>query len=218
MMLSFKGLFGACVCEVNTDEDTPKLSELSTSVSNTQVYDQLVITHYNLGCSFQEQGKLDEAINCYRNALEIDCTYCDAQYNLANALQLAGRVNEAECEYRKTISLNPRHELAYYNLGFIYSSDLQDPWKGIEMLKKSLEIDPTDIDAHISMALALNDLGLTDDVIKCYQNIIEENKECVMAHFNLGNAYLDAGDIGAAFTSFQVKPLSVSNLLCQCDC
>jgi tetratricopeptide (TPR) repeat protein len=203
--MSFKDLFRACACEVDTHEDTPNLSELSTSASNTRVYDQLVIMHYNLGCSLQEQGKLDEAINCYRNALEVDRTYCDAQYNLANALQLAGRVNEAEAEYRKTISLNPRHQLAYYNLGYIYFNDLKDPWKGIEMLKKSLEIDPTDIDAQINMALALNDLGLIDDVIKCYQYIIEHNGTCVMAHFNLGNAYLDAGDVMAAFTSFQVN-------------
>eukprot|EP00602_Paraphysomonas_sp_CaronLab_P006514 CAMPEP_0185033160 /NCGR_PEP_ID=MMETSP1103-20130426/21884_1 /TAXON_ID=36769 /ORGANISM="Paraphysomonas bandaiensis, Strain Caron Lab Isolate" /LENGTH=239 /DNA_ID=CAMNT_0027569335 /DNA_START=226 /DNA_END=945 /DNA_ORIENTATION=- len=159
--------------------------------------------HYNLGCSLQEEGKLREAIDSYKNALEVDPSYCDAQYNLANALQLLGRIEEAEIEYKKTIDLNPSHQLAYYNLGYIYFNDLKDPWKGIEMLKKSLEIDPTDVDAQINMALALNDLGMIDDVINCYQYIIEHNKGCVMAHFNLGNAYLDAGRIDDALASFQ---------------
>lgn len=200
-MLSFKELVRACACEVDSHEDS---AEISTSASNNRVYDQLVVMHYNLGCSLQGQGRLDEAINCYRNALDVDRTYCDAQYNLANALQLAGHFKEAEVEYLKTISLNPQHQLAYYNLGYIYFNDMQDPWRGIAMLKKSLEIDPTDIDAQINMALALNDLGLTEDVIKCYQYIIEHNSTCVMAHFNLGNAYLDVGNIAAALSSFQV--------------
>jgi len=159
--------------------------------------------HYNLGCSLQEEGKFSEAIESYKRALLIDPNYCDAQYNLANALQLSGRVKEAEVEYKKTIALNPTHQLAYYNLGYIYFNDLKDPWKGIEMLKKSLEIDPSDVDAQINMALALNDLGMLDDVINCYQYIIEHNKGCVMAHFNLGNAYLDAGRIEEALSSFQ---------------
>lgn len=54
------------------------------------------------------------------------------------------------------------------------------------MLKKCLEIDPTDVDAQINMALAFNDLGMIDDVIKSYNYIIEHNSKSVMAHFNLG--------------------------------
>lgn len=173
-----------------------------------QIHSHLIAMHYNLGCTFQEEGKLDEAIKCYKNALVIDPDYCDAQYNLANALQLSGRIVEAEHEYLKTITLNPRHQLAYYNLGYLYFNDLKDPWKGIEMLKKSLEIDPNDVDAQINMALALNDLGMLDDVIKCYQYIIEHNSNCVMAYFNLGNAYLDAGNIDEALNCFQVLSTS----------
>lgn len=173
--------------------------------SNNQVINQLVTLHYNMGCTYQEEGNLDAAIACYKNALSVDNTYCDAQYNLANALQLSGRIKEAEEEYKKTIILNPNHQLAYYNLGYLYFNDLKDPWKGIEMLKKSLEIDPTDVDAQINMALALNDLGMLDDVIKCYRYIIEHNSNCVMAYFNLGNAYLDTGNIDEALHCFQVR-------------
>ena len=88
-------------------------------------------------------------------------------------------------------------------LASIYFNDMRDPWKGIEMLKKSLEIDPNDIDAQINMALALNELGMIEDV-KCYQYIVEHNSSCVIAYFNLGNAYLDAGSIAEALASFQV--------------
>jgi tetratricopeptide (TPR) repeat protein len=93
---------------------------------------------------------------------------------------------EAVAEYKQTISLNDQHQLAYYNLGYIYFNNLKCPQEGVQMLKKCLEIDPTDVDAQINMALAFNDLGMIDDVIKSYKYIIEHNSKSVMAHFNLG--------------------------------
>jgi protein O-GlcNAc transferase len=221
--MDFLTLFRACTCEGDLHAD-PTVSPSSNNSNDSpyttayhqkthdEVQSHLIAMHYNLGCSCQEEGRLDEAIKCYQNVLLIDDTYCDAQYNLANALQLAGRIVEAEQEYLRTIALNPHHQLAYYNLGYVYFNDLKDPWKGIEMLKKSLEIDPSDVDAQINMALALNDLGMLDDVIKCYEYIIEHNPSCVMAHFNLGNAFLDAGKIDEALNCFQVCALHLPSL------
>lgn len=225
--MDFTTLFRACTCEDNLHHDShmSSSSDHSASSSNSpssilqsqsdQIQNHLIAMHYNLGCSLQEQNKFGEAIQCYRNALKIDPNYCDAQYNLANALQLSGQFEDAEQEYLKTIALDPHHQLAYYNLGYLYFNDLKDPWKGIAMLKKSLEIDPRDVDAQINMALALNDLGMLEDVIKCYQYIIEHNSDCVMAYFNLGNAYLDVGNIDEALNCFQVTstpPLSLPPL------
>ena len=103
------------------------------------------------------------------------------------ALQLLERFQEAIEEYKKTIDINDQHQLAYYNLGYIYFNNLKQPREGVKMLKKCLEIDPTDVDAQINMALAFNDIGMIDDVIKSYKYIIAHNSKSVMAHFNLGN-------------------------------
>lgn len=42
------------------------------------------MSHYNLGCTNQAAGKLDEAMTNYRNAIAEDASFCDAHYNLAN--------------------------------------------------------------------------------------------------------------------------------------
>lgn len=111
----------------------------------------------------------------------------DSNGSLADvALQLQEMFEEAVAEYLKTISLNDQHQLAYYNLGYIYFNNLKRSQEGVKMLKKCLEIDPTDVDAQINMALAFNDLGMIDDVIKSYKYIIQHNDKSVMAHFNLG--------------------------------
>lgn len=103
-----------------------------------------------------------------------------------SALQLSEMFEEAVSEYKQTIALNKQHQLAYYNLGYIYFNNLKQAQEGVKMLQKCLEIDPNDVDAQINMALAFNDLGRIDDVIKSYKYIIEHNDKSVMAHFNLG--------------------------------
>ena len=37
-----------------------------------------------------EQGKLDEAVACYRRALELKPDFAEAHYNLGNALRTRG--------------------------------------------------------------------------------------------------------------------------------
>ena len=46
--------------------------------------------HNNLGNAFKEQGKLDEAVACYRRALELKPDYAEAHNNLGNALRTRG--------------------------------------------------------------------------------------------------------------------------------
>jgi len=53
---------------------------------------------YDKGVAFGNLGKLQEAIDCYDRALEIDPRYAKALHNKAVALNKLGRHNEAvEC-------------------------------------------------------------------------------------------------------------------------
>jgi tetratricopeptide (TPR) repeat protein len=47
----------------------------------------LAEAHNNLGAAFKDQGKLDEAIACYRRALELKPDFAEAHNNLGNALE-----------------------------------------------------------------------------------------------------------------------------------
>ena len=54
------------------------------------------ITYYSLGCALQEQGKILEAMQCYREALTVNPFHIESNYNLANALHEVDDLNEAE--------------------------------------------------------------------------------------------------------------------------
>ena len=54
-------------------------------------------------------GRLDEAIDYYRKAVQLDPDYAWAHHNLANALRIKGRLDEAYDHYQQVIRLDPKN-------------------------------------------------------------------------------------------------------------
>ena len=59
---------------------------------------------------------MDEAIACYRKAIELDPKYAEAHYNLGNALKHKGQLDEAIACYKKAIELDPKFAAAQTQL------------------------------------------------------------------------------------------------------
>ena len=57
--------------------------------------------------AFKDQGKLDEAVACYRRALELKPDFAEAHNNLGNALKDQGKLDEAVACYRRALELKP---------------------------------------------------------------------------------------------------------------
>jgi tetratricopeptide (TPR) repeat protein len=73
----------------------------------------------NLGSALLAQGKPDEAIACYRQAIELAPTPSAVAFyynNLGLALNGQGKPEEAIACYRKAIELDPQGTAAYTNL------------------------------------------------------------------------------------------------------
>jgi len=75
------------------------------------------IARINLGVALEQQGRREEAIAQYREALRIDPGRVQAHNNLGNLLDEAGRTQEALAEFREALRLNPKAALAHANLG-----------------------------------------------------------------------------------------------------
>ena len=67
--------------------------------------------------ALKDQGKLDEAVACYRRALELKPDYAEAHNNLGNALKDQGKLDEAVACYRRALELKPDFAEAHNNLG-----------------------------------------------------------------------------------------------------
>jgi protein O-mannosyl-transferase len=77
--------------------------------------------HCRLGIFFVKQGRPDEAIPHFNQAIEIKPDYAEAYYNRGVAYGKLGRGTEAIADFRRSIEINQDYAEAYTNLGIVYS-------------------------------------------------------------------------------------------------
>ena len=73
-----------------------------------------------MGNALQNNGKLDDAIKAYNDALFIKPNHAHSHNNMGGALEHKGKIEEAIVSYKKSISLNPTYADAHQNLGYLY--------------------------------------------------------------------------------------------------
>jgi tetratricopeptide (TPR) repeat protein len=116
---------------------------------------------YKKGAALDDQGKYDEAIQAFDNAIGIDPKDVDAWNYKGIALHKLGKYDEAIKAYDKAIELDYLEDTyAWYNKGLtLYQQGKYD--EAIQAYDKAIETDPKDADAWNHKGIALGKLGLT---------------------------------------------------------
>ena len=111
------------------------------------VTDNNPVAHYNFGFALAKEGKIEQAIWHYSEALKSMPDCFEIQNNMGIALAKIGQFEKAIHHFKKTISLAPDSAESYYNLAntYAYSGDLD---KAITLYIKVLKMDPTHIRAQ----------------------------------------------------------------------
>ena len=84
--------------------------------------------HFNLGTTLYDQGKHEDAILAFREAVRLDPNFADAWNNLGETLRDRGDMDEAIRCYKQALTVQPDHGRALYNLGefFCLAGRLQE--------------------------------------------------------------------------------------------
>jgi tetratricopeptide (TPR) repeat protein len=132
------------------------------------------LAYYNLGEYCFTQGQLDEAIDNYRKAIQIQPGYDDALNNLGVALAQKGDLDEAIARIRESIHYRPDRADAYYNLGnvFVMQHRLDD---AADAYTEALRLKPDYPEAHNNLANVLLNQGHRDAAIRHYQETLRWN-------------------------------------------
>ncbi len=93
----------------------------------------------SLGYLYSLDGKLVEAINCYKEALKLNSKDKDVHYNLGYLYAQSGNYKEAVNFYKKSLEGDTSDKDTYYNLAVIYSAYLKDEKKANEYYEKFLQ-------------------------------------------------------------------------------
>ena len=167
------------------------------------------VAHNNLGRSFPQKKRMDEAIAQYQKALQINPDNADAHINLASALGQQGRVDEAIAHCQKALQINPHSAGAHKILGNALLQ-LGNVDEAIAQYQKALQINPDYPEAYNNLGIALLQKGNVAEAIAQYQKALQINPDYADAHVNLGNVLLQTGRVDEAIAhiqkALQIKP------------
>ncbi len=110
--------------------------------------------HYNMGVYNHSQGKSDEAIRNYIDALRIKPDLAEAHSNLATLYYGQGKVVEALKEYKEALKIDPDLIEAYCNMGNAYC-DLGEFGKAILCYRAFVEQAPSQYASQVIQVVNL---------------------------------------------------------------
>ena len=144
--------------------------------------------HSDLGYECQLHGRLDEAIACYRMALDLKPDSPSAYNSLGTALAQQGLLEEAVQCFRKALGFAADYSDAYTNLGT--ALQLQGlPEEAITCFRMALDARPDSADAHNNLGSLFGKQGRSAEEVACYRRAIDLKPNYPEAHYNLGYSF-----------------------------
>jgi tetratricopeptide (TPR) repeat protein len=182
---------------------------------------------YNLGNTFRDKGKLDQAVRCYEQGLQVELAELRRAHqsqhkiipgalnhlynNLGNILEKQGKLNEAIQNYREAVKFKPDFARGYYNLGNALLSKGQ-PDEAADCYLKAVQIKPDFIEAHNNLGNILRSQHKFEEAVKHYRQVLKYDPFSPLVHCNIGVALGALGKyneaVGHLYEALRLKPNS----------
>jgi len=188
--------------QVEVWHDTEKLWKHVLAVTDKSTF-RSGFAHHLIANFLADRGNLDQAIDHYRQALQIKPNYLPTHLNLGVALARQGRINEAEESYVKALEIQPNYPDAHYNLGNLYRAQGQS-MAAVGHYEKAIALNPDLVDAHNNLGNVLIAQGQLEEAVRHFREAIRINPAHAQAHFNLGNILGMQGNLSAAIRHFRL--------------
>lgn len=143
--------------------------------------------HVNLAGALQAEGKFEEAIEHYRQALALGLEDPETLISLGSALGMTRQIDEAISHFRRALELKPDYAEAHYNLGIALKMTGQAD-QAISHYQQALAIKPGYADAHNNLGLELMAQGQLDDAIQHFRQALDVQPDHTNARTNLSRA------------------------------
>ena len=119
---------------------------------------------------------------------------------------IKGLIYETEFQFKEAIKEYEKgaHSTAVLSKIAALYSRIGKRDKAVEVLKKVIEIDKDDIEAHFDLAGTYRAMGQFEDAIKEYETALILNSQSVSSLDSLGNIYYDQGKMGKAIEYYRM--------------
>jgi tetratricopeptide (TPR) repeat protein len=126
----------------------------------------------------------------------------ELHFQRGTALNALRRPGEARADLTASIALNPKYAPAWLNLGNAFM-DLDNLSAAEVHCRQALALDPTLIEARVSLGFNLTAQGRVAEAIGELEEAVRARPGYVHAHWNLAAATLLAGDLPRGFTEYE---------------
>jgi len=167
-----------------------------------------LVAHLDLGEALVEQGRVDEAMVHFQQALQIRPDYADAHFNLGVAQVRQGNVDEAIAHFQKALQIQPDDTQARLALG---NALLQQGHVGdaLDHFQKAVQVEPDNLEAQVALGSALLQLGQVGEAITHFRKALQIEPRNAEAQCDLGAALFRQGNVDDAIAHFQ-KALEIN--------
>lgn len=133
-------------------------------------------------------GRIDEALDAYREAFRRDRDSFPIAIHVASVYQEVGRFDDAIAAYQHVIGLNVKNALAFHNLGVIYQEQ-GDVENALAAYQKAIELQPDSSDTYFNLGNLCRDEGNLDAAVSMYLEAVRLQPNYLAALHNLGTVY-----------------------------
>jgi len=141
--------------------------------------------HYRLGILMVSIGKINEAVQCFQNALKINPLYTRARTKLAVCLYEADQKQAALEQLTESQQLDKDTLELHYKTALLYCDKIKFASSLIN-LQQQMENNFTSTDAAVNISIVLQNLSLLDRAAIMWENLSDT---AAQASNNAGNAF-----------------------------
>jgi tetratricopeptide (TPR) repeat protein len=176
-------------------QDIRKVGAVALNAPNGAAYSRMALNFYR-------QGKIPEAIEAFKKAIDANPQNDDAYLRLGILYKDQGRIVMAEEAFRKAIDINPHNDGAYDALGILYK-DQGKISQAEEAFRKAIDINPRNDDAYFRLGILYKSQSRFFEAVEALRQAIESNPRNDCAYCSLGYLYKDQGEFLKAVDLFR---------------
>ena len=154
--------------------------------------------HNQRGIELADRGWLDESINEFKKAIELDPESAHAHDNIATVYAEKGELFEALRSYMHAIELEPLSPTAHHNLACFMATHGHEV--ALREYAKTIELEWDYPDVHLNLGLTLAERGMFAEALAEYEIALDQVPTDVVARHEMATVLMDMGRYAEAKT------------------
>ncbi|HZU25654.1 MAG TPA: tetratricopeptide repeat protein [Bryobacteraceae bacterium] len=158
----------------------------------------------NLGKAFYENPTTQiQAIDVFKEALDLDPGSVREQVNYALALMRGGKTEAGVAELQKVQKEDPKLPHTWFNLGIYYRKN-GDFEKATQQFEEMTRLVPGEPKSHYNLGVLYKQAGRMKDAEEQFRTAVRLDPNLAAPHFQLYNVYRQAGERDKAMAELQI--------------